>query len=465
MASGRTPADIEAQVQREWDWPQIVSSLARVRLKPLTTREQGYLQALLCYVSPQDIADIYHSKPATVTKALSEKLYGAVNQLYEESKAPVKVNWQMVPRLLTELGYRKGVLPADAQASQPTPELPDTLPSAHGWSGLPEISFFVGRETELTTLEAWIVQKRARLVSLTGQGGIGKTTLVAQLGCHLRDQTGYAVCWRSLRSFANPLDLLVELLTFLHLDSTLEPTESVGKLLPRVMTHLQQQQVLIVLDDIQDVLGNEASSSDFRPESAGYEDFFNAVMQTPHQSCLILISWEEPQAILRFKTQHPEVKSQVLKGLTKTEAHQILVQASVQPSDAWDDIIMAYRGNPYALTLVLHEIKSIFQGDVEAFLEQNTMFLGDLKYLIRQQLQRLSPTELEVAKYLSTASEPLTHVQICEQFNNQIRKSELMYALEQLLRRSLLEKSDDTREATRFNLQPVIRKYVAVEML
>ncbi|MGD1904399.1 MAG: AAA family ATPase [Leptolyngbyaceae cyanobacterium] len=468
MSSQRTSADIEAQVNLEWHWQKIVSDLSKVKAGSITPREKEYFQGLLCYLSPKEIADIRGVTPAAVTKDLYRHIYGLVRQLYADklsiSIEKVRVTYQLVPKLFEEIGYRK---------SSPGKHLLETQQFDQGftqditqrWSGLPEISFFAGRKAELTTLENWIVDQKARLISLTGQGGVGKSTLIAQLGHHLKEQARYLVCWRSLRSFTNPQDLLFELLEFLHSGKPTQSTESLGRLLTQVMQQLQQQRVLIVLDDVHEVLGNELSSNDYSPASLGYVDFFIAMMTTTHHSCLCLISWEEPQTIIRFRDLQPEVKGYILNGLTDSDAYQIVKKLGFQPSIAWDKILELYRCNPLALHLVANEVREIFQGDVNAFLNQNTMFLGDLKYHIHQQLKRLSDHERVVVQGLATFAEPITQADLYPHLASQLRKSELMYALEQLLRRSLLECTEDLGGIPRFALQPMIRKYATVTML
>lgn len=49
------------------------------------------------------------------------------------------------------------------------------------WGEAPDVSFFYGRETELTTLKNWIVTDRCRAIALLGIGGIGKTALSVKL--------------------------------------------------------------------------------------------------------------------------------------------------------------------------------------------------------------------------------------------------------------------------------------------
>ena len=61
-----------------------------------------------------------------------------------------------------------------------------------------DVPSFYGRETELATLEQWVMQEHCRVVSVLGMGGIGKSALVVSL-MHQVAQRFEVVIWRSLR--------------------------------------------------------------------------------------------------------------------------------------------------------------------------------------------------------------------------------------------------------------------------
>ena len=56
-----------------------------------------------------------------------------------------------------------------AQKTEPLPEIPNNLPA----QSVP----FIGRQTELKTLNELLSKSQTRLISITGPGGIGKTRL------------------------------------------------------------------------------------------------------------------------------------------------------------------------------------------------------------------------------------------------------------------------------------------------
>src|SRR5262245_9495713 len=76
------------------------------------------------------------------------------------------------------------------------------LPGAGRPHGLPvALTSFVGRASELARLDALLEQ--ARLVTLTGPGGCGKTRLALELAAERLDRASIEVWWVDLASLAD----------------------------------------------------------------------------------------------------------------------------------------------------------------------------------------------------------------------------------------------------------------------
>ena len=66
------------------------------------------------------------------------------------------------------------------------------------WGDAPDVASFYGREWELDLLSEWVVEERCRVVSVLGQGGIGKSALATKV-MHRVAKDFEVVIWRSLR--------------------------------------------------------------------------------------------------------------------------------------------------------------------------------------------------------------------------------------------------------------------------
>src|SRR5262245_17098607 len=77
------------------------------------------------------------------------------------------------------------------------------------WTNLPvPATPFVGREKELAALSGLLIEADARLVSLTGPGGTGKTRLALQAAAEASDDFPDGVFWIPLAPFRDPARVL-----------------------------------------------------------------------------------------------------------------------------------------------------------------------------------------------------------------------------------------------------------------
>jgi predicted ATPase/DNA-binding SARP family transcriptional activator len=105
----------------------------------------------------------------------------------------------------------------------------------------------VGRERELADLSTLITSSQARLVSLIGMGGIGKTRLAIELGHSNAALFRHGVLFIPLASLSNSAALITLLLTSLELEVQDESFK-------QICAYLRDKQLLLVLDNAEHLL-------------------------------------------------------------------------------------------------------------------------------------------------------------------------------------------------------------------
>jgi tetratricopeptide (TPR) repeat protein len=329
------------------------------------------------------------------------------------------------------------------------------------WGEAPEIQSFYGRTAELETLQQWVMVDRCRLVVLLGLGGIGKTALSVKWVKQVQ-QEFEGVVWRSLRYAPRPEELLRDLISQLFPTFNWDSSMGIGTLTSLLIKGLRSRRCLLVWDEVESLLQPGQLAGNYREGYQGYEEIFRRVGQSSHNSCLLLLSREEPVDLVWLCGETSSVRKLHLGGL-KLEDAQHLIQSIPGFSGADSALLLKltrhYDGHPLGLKRVAQKVLDLFNGNIAEFFKHNLLEVGDvLAPVLSQQFERLTPAELRIIYPLAIAGQSLRFRDLQVQKGWIEEGGNAIAILESLLRRSLLEKVG--QEMVEFRLPPLVQSYL-----
>lgn len=319
---------------------------------------------------------------------------------------------------------------------------------------------FVGRRQEQQTLIEWLTSGQniehtppVRLISLLGMAGIGKTSLTQQVIDQIQNQF-QQVIWRSLRNAPTFTEIFANIInTYGH--GTLEWPTHIDAQVEILMQYFRQHRCLLVLDNFETILQPGQMGGHYRPNYQAYGQLLRHLMDSPHQSCVLLTSREQPIGI-NLRNQ-PVVQTLYLQGLLPLETHTLLLQQGIKatPQNA-DTLHSYYVGNPYALKVATTNMASLFNYHIAKWIEQSNFVFGPIQQLLDQQLKRLASPEQQMIDAIVTHTDGVTLDQLHEDLvlTSLVSIADLLPALQSLQDRSLLH-----NQGGRWKLPPYLREY------
>ncbi|MEM7801157.1 MAG: NB-ARC domain-containing protein, partial [Chloroflexota bacterium] len=382
-----------------------------------------------------------------------ERLEAAFN--HELKITPSEETWQLFEQVIAEAKRRSVTRnPETNTTNTPIPFI------RKDWGEAPKVSQFVGRKAEINQLSHWILEESARIITILGIGGQGKSALAIAISQHLSPQFE-TVFWRSLVN-APPLNLILKAyIHFLNPEATLG-SNSVSDQLTTLRQQLEHGRHLLILDNLETILDKE-DTGQFKEPYADYEQLFTLIGSTHHQNVLLVTSREAPFILHKLSQTYGTIYQLPLSGLNAEVTLSMLQQEStaldLTPQLA-QMLTQRYSGNPLALKLVAKTIEDYYFGDIDRYLADNGAIFEDIRKVLDQQFNRLSALEQEILLWLAIRREATTPTDLDPLILTHLRPGELIKGMQRLQRRSLLE-----REANGFILQNVVTEYLTDHLI
>jgi predicted ATPase/class 3 adenylate cyclase len=346
--------------------------------------------------------------------------------------------------------------------------LPTSFPpvrSLGAWTNLPaETSSLIGRQAELAAVRT--VQERARLLTLTGPGGVGKTRLALRLARDALDRYDGGVYFVSLASVSEPWAVPAAIAQAIGLK------EDAGRGLRQVLTdHLSQGRSLLVLDNFEHLV----------KAAPLVEDLLAA---TPQLS--VVVTSRAPLHLpgeYQFRVPPLPVRASGGDGAALPEAVQLFHERAeaLQSANAAElgpavveQICQRLDGLPLAIELAARWVKVLAPAEILTRLHRPFDLLGHggAGVPVRQQTLRaaigwsyglLTAREQRVFRGLSVFRGGWflsDAVAVCE-VDDEATLLDIMYAL---IDKSLIDVTVDIDVGRRFGVLETIREYAAEKL-
>ena len=323
---------------------------------------------------------------------------------------------------------------------------------------IPALVPIYDRSQELDLLKQSILTDKCRSIVISGTAGIGKTALARQLLENIKGDFDEIV-WQSLgcqRSVVEFIDR--NLIASLNIAALPEPPLDLESRLSLLLEHFREHRCLIILDDLDRLFSSGELAGNYAEADREYRELFRRIWETNHQSCILLLSREEPSELAVMLGKHSSIHSFPIGGLV-AGGREIFRAKGLSDEDRWEYAIDYLGGNPAYLESVSIAINQLFGGKVAEFCKYEQLFLTeDIKSLLTDQFSKLSASEQAVIKFLASENIPVNIARSIESLS--LSPGNVGNSIVSLVRRGLIDRTE-TEDGACFGLISIVKQFVS----
>jgi tetratricopeptide (TPR) repeat protein len=240
---------------------------------------------------------------------------------------------------------------------------------------------FVGRESAIADLQR-LTQQGARMILIQGEGGQGKTTLARKF-FDTQGFDDYLELWMGTET-QNLVSVETVVEEWLRRDYNEEPGREFRINLERLKRKLRDddRRIGVLIDNLEPALNRDGKVIESR---RSYVDLLRTLADPTVHSVTLITSRE------RLFESSVGAELYILQGLDEQAWRQFFRSRNLNPdSTAIGEMCRAYGGNPKAMKILSGVILNDFDGDLDAYWQENK---GDL--LIERELQDLVASQFD----------------------------------------------------------------------
>ncbi len=248
------------------------------------------------------------------------------------------------------------------------------------------------------------------------------------------------------------------LIASLNIKALPEPPLDLEARLSLLLEHFREHRCLIILDDVDRLFCSGELAGNYTEEYREYRELFRRIWDTNHQSCILLLSREEPSEFAVMLGKNSSIHSLPLDGLGEG-GMEIFRAKGLSDEDRWDYTIDYLGGNPAYLESVSIAINKLFSGKVAEFCKYEELFLTeDIKSLLDHQFRRLSGSEQAVIKFLASENIPATIARSIESLS--LSPADVGNSIVSLVRRGFVDRTE-TEDGALFGVCSIVKQFIS----